>query len=343
MVVMIHICYKSNLYIDTSVIMIYPNPRHLRAFVAVAASGGFGAAARAVHIGQPALSQAIANLEALVGVKLIERTTRAVRLTPAGAEFLIDAKRVLEENDRLMRHGAEWAQALRGSLTLLSIISVAHRLLPGIVRAFKNHHPDVRVEVHDVSDVIMRERMARGEGDLAIITETNTDTGKVLLPFLQDHFRFICPAAHPLAAQSHIEGRQLKGEQLILLRHGAVLRTYADTALSRLKLIHPLIEVDQLSTLVGMVEGGLGVSLIPALSCPPLALRSVVSRPFARPDVFRRVAFARPRDRAPMPAVGAFVRLTMQLIADGTVAPPEGVEGLAASANALKLFSGDRR
>ena len=62
--------------------MIYPNPRHLRAFVAVADSGGFGAAARAVHVGQPALSQAIANLESQIGVRLIERTTRAVRLTP---------------------------------------------------------------------------------------------------------------------------------------------------------------------------------------------------------------------------------------------------------------------
>ena len=74
-----------------------------------------------------------------------------------------------------------------------------------------------------------------------------------------------------------------------------------------------------------------------------MALRSVVSRPFIRPEVFRRVAFARASDRAPMPAVSAFVRLAMQLMGDGTVALPEGVEGLPISANALKLFSGDRR
>ena len=320
--------------------MIYPNPRHLRAFVAVADCGGFGAAARAVHIGQPALSQAIANLEAQVGVRLIERTTRAVRLTPAGAEFLIDARRVLAENDRLMTHGVEWAEARRGSLVLLSIISVAHRLLPGVVRAFNAQHPAVRVEVIDVSDVVMRDRLARGEGDLAILTETSTDSGRLVLPFLKDHFRFICPADHPLAGHEHVEGRQLANEQLILLRHGAVLRTYADRVLARLKLRHSLVEVDQLSTLIGMVEGGLGVSLIPALSCPPLALRSVVSRPFTHPEVQRRVAFARATDRSPMPAVGAFVRLALQLVASGQATLPEGVEILGVSAAGLRQFVG---
>ena len=320
--------------------MIYPNPRHLRAFVAVADSGGFGAAARAVHVGQPALSQAIANLESQVGVRLIERTTRAVRLTPAGAEFLVDARRVLAENDRLMRHGVEWAESRRGSLVLLSIISVAHRLLPVVVRTFNAEHPQVQVEVHDVSDVIMRERMARGEGDLAILTESGTDSGRLVLPFLKDHFRFLCPADHPLARHERIEGRQLADQQMILLRHGAVLRTYADRVLVRLKLKHPLVEVDQLSTLISMVEAGLGVSLIPALSCPPLALRTVVSRPFTHPEVFRRVAFARAADRLPMPAVVAFARLGQQLVAGGAVALPEGVEVLGASAAALRQFAG---
>lgn len=319
--------------------MIYPNPRHLRAFVAVADHGGFGAAARAVHVGQPALSQAIANLEAQVGVRLIERTTRAVSLTPAGTEFLGDARRVLAENERLMQHGAEWAAARRGSVVLLSIISVAHRLLPGVVRAFAAAHPGVKVEVHDISDVVMRERMARGEGDLAIITQTGTDTGRVVLPFLKDRFRFICQAAHPLARHERIEGGQLAGEQLILLRRGAVLRTYADRVLGRLQLQYPPIEVDQMSTLIGMVEAGLGVSLVPALSCPPLALRTVVSRPLIRPALFRCVAFARAGDRSPMPAVGAFARLALQLIDDGAVALPAGVEVLVSGTAARRQFA----
>ncbi len=143
-----------------------------------------------------------------------------------------------------------------------------------------------------------------------------------------------------MARRESIEGRGLADQQLILLRHGAVLRTYADRVLARLKLKHPLVEVDQLSTLVGMVEAGLGVSLIPALSCPPLALRSVVSRPLTHPEVFRRVAFARATDRLPMPAVVAFARLGLQLVASGAVDLPDGVEVLGVSAAALRQCAG---
>ena len=116
--------------------MIYPNPRHLRAFTALADTGSFSLAAEAVHLGQPALSQAIAKLEDTVGVRLIERTTRSVRLTPAGEEFLVDARRVLDAYERMMLRGTEWAHLRRGRIELLTVPSIAHRLLPALVRRF---------------------------------------------------------------------------------------------------------------------------------------------------------------------------------------------------------------
>ena len=87
---------------------------------------------------------------------------------------------------------------------------------------------------------------------------------------------------------------QLAGERLILLRRGALLRSYMDAAISALTLAHSPIEVDQPATLTGMVEAGLGVALLPALICPKPALRSVTTRPLSRPEIFRVIAFARP-------------------------------------------------
>lgn len=318
--------------------MIYPNPRHLRAFVTLAEVGSFGGAAKLLHIGQPALSQAIAGLEELVGVRLLERTTRSLSLTPAGVEFLNDARRVLEANELLLQRGVQWAQARRGRIALLSIPSVAHRLLPAIVREFNQSHPEVDVEVHDHADPVLRQRLDRGEGDLAILTILEDAAGRHTLPFLRDRFRVVLPAEHPLARQDAVEAAQLAGERLILLRRGALFRSYMDVVLSRLQLRHAPLEVDQPGTLLGMVEGGLGLSLLPALSCPTPALRSVVSRPLLRPEVSRLIGFARPADRSPMPVVKALVDALLDHLAAHADTLPAGCERVPASAQKIRRF-----
>jgi len=318
--------------------MIYPNPRHLRAFVAVARLNSFNAAASEIHIGQPALSQAIANLEELVGVKLLERSTRSVVLTPAGEEFLIDAQHVLEENERLLSHSAQWSGSRRGKISLLSVPSMAYRLLPFILREFAKSYPDVGVAVHDHADPVLRERLARGDGDLAILTDIPHAGGAPVFPLLRDQFRFICHADHPLAAREHIGSKDLRSERLILLRHGALLRTNVEPLLGKLRLQHAPLEVDQTSTLIGMVEAGLGVSLLPGLSCPPAALQSVVSRPFDRPGLARVLGFARSPSRAPMPAVKALMDMTFSCLADQTPALPAGVSLIAPSRKELDHY-----
>jgi DNA-binding transcriptional LysR family regulator len=322
--------------------VIYPNPRHLRAFVALAETGSFSAAAEAVHIGQPALSQAIAKLEEQVGVRLIERTTRSVRLTQAGEEFLVEARRVLEANEHMMRRGAEWAEVRRGRLELLALPSLAYRLLPALVREFSKEHMHVEVNVHDHADPVLRLRMQRGEGDLAIVTR-NENAGVVSsLPFLRDRFRVVVGAKHPFARRQVIQASQLAGEQLILLRRGALFRSYMDAAISSLTLAHAPIEVDQPGTLTGMVEAGLGISMLPALSCPSPALRSVRSVPLARPEVFRDVAFVLPMEREPTPAAQAFVRTALAFLAAHALELPHGCELLPVSAQRMQKFFQER-
>lgn len=321
--------------------MNYPNPRHLRAFIALAEAGSFSAAAQAVHLGQPALSQAIVGLEEMVGVRLIERTTRSASLTPAGEEFLVEARRVLEANDRLLARGTQWAQAQRGRIELLAIPSMAHRLLPMLVRDFTRTCPEVRVNVHDHPDPVLRQRLERGEGDLAIVTPAH-DEGRAMLPFLRDHFRVLVVAGHPLARKPEIDVQELAAEPLILLRRGALLRSYMDVAIGSLQLQHPPLEVDQIGTLVGMVEAGLGVALLPAMGCPTPALRSVVNRPLHQASVHRLIAFALPAAREPMPAVQAFIRDALKSLAVHRDRLPEGCDLLPISASDLRDFFGAR-
>lgn len=324
--------------------MIYPNLRHLRCFVAVAETGSFVAAAEAVHLGQPALSQAIANLESQLGVRLLERTSRSLRLTSAGEEFLVDTRRVLESVEQMMSRGADWAHARRGRLELLTIPSVAHRLLPTLVQEFQNHHPDVEVNIHDHRDAVLRQRIDRGEGDLAIMSHAGEALVGTALPILRDRLRVLFPAKHRFSKQDAVHAAQLADEKLILLRRGAVFRSFADAALNSVVLHQTPLEVDQTSTLTGMVEAGVGVALLPALSCPTPALRSVSTLPLAKPDVHRLIAFVQPAGREAMPVVQRFVHLSLAVLATQPGLLPEGCELLKQSdARVRKFLSSPRR
>jgi len=318
--------------------MNYLNPRHLKAFVTVADKGSLAGAAAQLHLGQPAISQALANLETLTGVKLISRSTRSLQLTPAGAMFYKDALRVLEENDRLLQHANQWATARQGSVSILSIPSIAHLLLPRVVKAFRARHPEVAVEVHDHPDPQLRLRIQQGEGDFAIVTGGSQAPDMLILPLLKDRLRWIGPPGHPLAGAANLSCADLRGEQLILLRPGSVFRTMAEPILKKIKNALPPIEVDQLATLMGMVSAGLGVSLIPGLSCPPEQHAHIVHRAIESDRCFRTIALVRPQERDLMPAALAFVRLMARQLDDDRLRLPPGVSFLAPSPDALDDF-----
>lgn len=319
--------------------MIYPNPRHLRAFVTLVECRSFSAAAGQLHMGQPALSQAIAKLEDIVGVRLLERTTRSVALTPAGEEFLTDAHRVLRENERLVTHGAEWATASRGHLTLLTVPSIAHRLLPEIVRLYQERYPNIQINIHDHPDPVLRERMHQGDGDLAILTQSEVSKGSPFLPILKDEFLVLLPKQHPLAELKTIPASRLASEQWVVQRPGALLRDYIEPLLAKVQPAKALLEVSQTGTVTGMVEAGLGISVLPGLICPDTSHTSVVARPLVRPTLARTLGFSHSGERAPMPAVAAFVTMTVKHLQARTNRLPAGVSPVTPHQETLRFLA----
>lgn len=306
--------------------MKYPNLRHARAFIEVVNMRSFGAAAAHLHVSQSAISQAIANLEAQIGVPLIDRSRREIVPTRAGQDLLPAIQRLVDDAERILRHGDEWAHLRRGRLRLLTIPSIAWRILPGIIRRFDSQYPSIAVEVSDDKDQPMRQRIKSGEGDLAILTCDRSERDFHSMPVLLDRFMLVCPRHHPLAKRTTVRLDDLADVKLILLKRGTMLRSYVEGILMRLPHSHPIIEVEQTQTLVGMVEAGVGVSLLSALACPTPALKSIVTRPFAStPMVSRQIGFARPSDRDPSPAVRAFVEVALGHLREVESTLPQGV------------------
>lgn len=319
--------------------MRYPNLRHMRVFTEVARLRSFAAAAQTLHISQSAVSQAIAKLEEQLGVVLMVRTQRDVTLTQAGDDLLVGSRQILEDVERIMRHGAELADLRRGSLRLLSIPSIAHRILPGVVGLFHQRYPAIAVDVSDDKDQPLRHRVEAGDCDLAFLTCDSTEQSFHTMPLLLDRFLVLCPREHRFAKRRAIAEAHLANVTLIMLRRGTMLRAYIDGVVTRLPRNQRVIEVDQTSTLIGMVEAGLGVALISGLACPSAALTSVVTRPFrSSPEVTRMVGFARPADRPPSPAAAAFVQVTLDFLNQGQVALPDGVSRLPLSPADVDAF-----
>lgn len=316
--------------------MNYFNLKHLHAFTCVVDRGSMVKAAEELHLGQPALSQAITNLESLAGFRLFDRTTRSLSLTPAGKVFYEDARAVLEQNQRFMARIKQWAQAQLGSVCLMSIPSVAQCLLPYTVRDFGLTHPEVQIDVHDLPDRQLAAQIRAGQGDIAVQTVGFEDEHCHALPLLNDPLRWVGAKTHRLAKKKNLEPADIAKETLILLRRGSVFREMMEPLLREHLSAARSIEVDQPSTLLSMVAGGVGVALLPALCCPDTG--PVVNRPWQSGGIARTIVLTRPLGRALMPAPREFVRFMFEQLKSGALVLPAGVRKVGTSAADLQAF-----
>ena len=317
--------------------MNYFNPRHLQAFVSAIESGSMVKAASQLHMGQPAFSQAIANLESIAGVKLMTRTTRALQLTPAGVVFFRDAQRVLEMNKRLLHNTRQWAMGQQGSVCVLSIPSVAHLLLPMVVKSYGDLHPEVPIQVHDHPDPQLRLLMQSGEGDFAIFSNAQQGDNLKNLPILKDRLRWVGCSAAPLAQKPQICLKDLQRQQFIVMRRGAI-RDLVNPLLERIKSPVPLIEVDQQSTLVGMIAAGLGMTFLPSLSCQSSTHAQTTHRALDFGDFHRAIHITRSTARDVMPCASAFLRLFIAQLQASHFPLQEGVELSLVSDSDVDIF-----
>jgi DNA-binding transcriptional LysR family regulator len=150
--------------------MLNPNLKHLRIFVEIARRGSFRNAANAMHLSEPATSQAITQLETLLGVKLLDRTTRIVRISEAGSIFLEDAVRLLETMDYSIASLKDFAKSGRGRDTIACLSSAVYRLLPPVLAEMKVAYPEIDVVFLDDNMKGILQKMDKGECDIAIVS-----------------------------------------------------------------------------------------------------------------------------------------------------------------------------
>ena len=273
-----------------------PSIRQLEYAVALADALHFGRAARACHVTQPALSSQIQALEEGLGVRLFERSRRGVRLTRAGRGVIAGARDVLARLDALVEAACEARAPLCGPLHLGVIPTVAPYLLPGWLPRVREAHPELRLFLHEDRTASLLERLRAGELDLLLLALPLDEPDVETLPIFREPFVLATPRGHPLARGSGtLRESDLAHEPVLLLADGHCLRDQA-LAVCRQAGARESQEVRaaSLSTLVQMVAGGLGVTLLPASAVPVEARgrEEIAIRPFRAPGPSREIGLA---------------------------------------------------
>jgi DNA-binding transcriptional LysR family regulator len=291
--------------------------RQLEYFVAVAEELNFTRAAGRCRVAQSALSHQIARLERRQGVVLFERTSRAVRLAPAGELLLPRARRILAEVDDAAGALAALAGVVTGRLRL-GVVGSTGRVVPAVERAlaaFHRRHPGVQIAVEDTGSRHMAEQVRAGALDVAFVglfaDQVPDDLAHRLLAVEQ--LVAVVPRDHALAARSEVGLAELAdGADFVEMRAESGLRTQVDAAFTRAGVQRGVaFALDTSDAVVRYVGLGLGVAVVPASTAAGQAAGNgdVAAVPLDDPAARHPVSLVHRRPEPSAPAARAFLGL----------------------------------
>jgi LysR family hydrogen peroxide-inducible transcriptional activator len=271
-----------------------PTLRQLEYLVAVADQRSFHRAARACGVSQPGLSAQIQQLESLLELKLLERDRRPVLVTPAGEEILRRARLVLAETQGLVEAAGALQRPLSGTLRFGVIPTIGPYLLPRVLARVRRRHSELRLRLHEAPTEALVAGLVRGELDLLLLALEAPLGDLETEALFRDPFCVALPRGHRLARRRRLREEDLRGEAVLLLDDGHCLREQA-MAVCRAHGADELgdFRASSLTTLIEMVRGGAGLTLLPELTLRVVGRHADLAIvPFARPAPFRTVGLA---------------------------------------------------
>lgn len=238
----------------------------MRYVIAVAETNNFTRAAQRCLVVQSALSHQIARLEKELGARLFERTSRRVRLTPAGAAFLPAARQCLDAAERAAAEVAAAVGEVRGRLTVGLIPTVAAVDLPSVLKDFHRRHPKARVSLSVGASEDLVDQVREGEIEVAFlgIPVTARPRGVHARELARERLIAVVSPAHPLAGASSVDLHRLSSEVFVDLPAKTAGRAQSDLAFAAAGLTREVaFEVTNADYLARLVAAGLGVALLP--------------------------------------------------------------------------------
>jgi LysR family transcriptional regulator, transcription activator of glutamate synthase operon len=288
--------------------------RQLRYLVALDEERNFTRAAAREHIAQPALSQQVRRLEEETGVGLVERSTRRVTLTDAGAALVSRARRILAE----VQSARTELEAFKGVQAGHVTVGVMHTMGPVDVSIalaiFHRRHPAVELTVREYSSEELADLLRVDEIDLAFlsVTERIESHGLGLQQLVSEELVVVLPRTHPLAKRRRVRMAELVGEQFISYREGARLRELLVAAGRHAGFVpEVMLESNESSRIRRLVERGMGVAILPRSDAQAPGAKLAVAT-LIEPSLRRDITLAWREGRRHPPAAAEFIELARE-------------------------------
>lgn len=269
----------------------------------------FRQTAAQLHLSQSALSTQVLRIEEALGVRLFDRSTRSVRLTAAGQVFLQQAANLQAAFRAAIDAVGGIVRADQGQVAVAALPSLAARLLPRVLMAYRQAHPGVALKVHDVLSGPAFDLVRAGEVDFALTAADPQQADLHYEPMMSDSFILLIPPDHPLArSRAPLRWLDTADAAHVSMVQPSSVRQYTEWAFLQNRVrFQPAFEAEHLATIVAMVECGFGVAALPGIAAQAVAHQGLVERSLIGPVAERSIGLVTPRQRSLSPAAQALV------------------------------------
>lgn len=301
---------------DVSIGYVYGNPpvnvtiRQLQVFRAVAELGSFTEAALRLHLSQPALSETIRKLEEALDVRVFDRTTRRIALTPEGQELLRLSARLTDEFEAVTADLQDYLARRRGRIVVAALPSLAAVTLPPALARFKARYPGIDIVIRDTLHDQIQELVQSGAADFGVTVAPTPGLGLAFEPMIVDRFVMVCRRDHELAARSRVTWAQMVHFPIVTMARTSSVRQHIDAACRHAGIeSRSQYDAEHLATVGALVMNGLGIAALPSLTTPLLRFADLAEVPIVAPRVERTMGIVRRVGRSPSVAARELIDL----------------------------------
>lgn len=272
--------------------------RHLKALTLLAETKSFGLAAQKLSMSQPALSQAIARLEESLAVKLIDRTTRSVKLTPFAESIVLRLRYSVMEIEELLSPAGIESQSFSGQVTVSCLSSIALKIMPQVIEDYYALHPRIRISVQEDNSSGVVHRVMSGAAEIGICSDGVQNEQLSFKPFLNDQMGVVMPRNHSLSQYAEVPWSAISASPLILMSNESGLPKLLTRLGSHgMDVAEGRFVASHFGTVIALVRRGLGLALLPKVAWPQTDDLDLVARPLITPIIAREVGLIKKRGR----------------------------------------------
>ncbi len=288
----------------------------IRAFLAVARFNSFRQASQLLYVSQPALTVQMQQLEESLGLRLFDRDTRRVVLTPAGHALMPMFQHLISELEAIVENAKDLAMLRQGKVSLACVPSIATTYLPEAMMRFRKQHLNVKFDLRDANGQRVVAMVRADEVEFGITNSDQKWPDLDVIGLYREEIHAVFPKSHPIADMKVAKLEDILNYPLIILDAEFNSRAVLEAAFLTLgRLVKPACEPKYTSTAIGMVRAGLGIALLGSLVISASNLGSypeLCSRPIESPPLVLSINLIRKKGRTLSPAAQAFIDLLFE-------------------------------